>query len=262
MLGNAVRGKRDKLIIASKVRNKWGEGPDEAGLSKAAIMRAIDDSLRRLGMDYVDIYYMHQPDYDVPIEETMDAMETLIRQGKIRYAATSNYAAWQVCQMHAIAGRKGIQFPAIAQQMYNLIVRGLEPEFVPMAKELGVSIMVYNPLAGGLLSGKHRPEVVTAGTRFDFNKLYKDRYWVPEDFAAVEKLKKIAADAGRSLVSLSLNWLLHHTATDCIILGASRMEQLEQNLKACEEGPLSAHTVEACDQVWNELRGPIPLYNR
>jgi aryl-alcohol dehydrogenase-like predicted oxidoreductase len=127
---------------------------------------------------------------------------------------------------------------------------------------LGVSIIVYNPLAGGLLTGKHSLQKVTPGTRFDINQIYKDRYWVAQDFAAVEKLKKIAADAGRSLISLSLNWLLHHSATDCIVLGASRLEQLEQNLEACEQGPLPAQAVEACDQVWRELRGPVPIYNR
>lgn len=262
ILGNAVHGRRDKLIIASKVQHRMGPGPDESGLSRAAIFRAIEDSLRRLRMDYLDIYYLHQPDYGVPIEETLDAMNTLVRQGKIRYMATSNYASWQVCQLHCIAGKKKLQLPVIAQPMYNLIARGIEQEFIPMARELGVSLIVYNPLAAGLLTGKHSSQAFTPGTRFDFNKVYQDRYWHPQDFEAVEKLKKIAADAGRSLVSLSLNWLLHHTAADCVVLGASRLEQLTQNLQACEEGPLPAKVVEACDQVWSELRGPAPIYNR
>ena len=132
MLGNALQGRRDKLIVASKVQHKMGEGADEGGLSKAAIFRAIEDSLRRLRMDYLDIYYLHQPDYAVPIEETLDAMDTLVRQGKIRYVAVSNYASWQVCQMHCIAERKKIHVPRIAQMMYNLIARGIEQEFVPM----------------------------------------------------------------------------------------------------------------------------------
>jgi aryl-alcohol dehydrogenase-like predicted oxidoreductase len=262
MLGYAVQGKRNKLIIASKVQHKMGDGADEGGLSKAAIFRAIEDSLRRLRMDYLDIYCLHQPDYAVPIEETLDAMDTLIRQGKVRYMATSNYASWQVCQMHCIAGRKKLQVPGTGQIMYNLIARGVEQEFIPMARELGVSIIAYNPLAAGLLTGKHSSQTAAAGSRFDFSKVYQDRYWHPQDFAAVEKLAKIAVDAGRSLISLSLNWLLHHTATDCVLLGASRLEQLEQNLKACEDGPLPAQTVEACDRVWKELRGPAPNYNR
>jgi aryl-alcohol dehydrogenase-like predicted oxidoreductase len=239
-----------------------GDGADEGGLSRAAIFRAVEDSLRRLRMDYLDIYYLHQPDYGVPIEETLDAMETLVRQGKIRYTAASNYAGWQICQMHCIAERKKLHVPGIAQMMYNLIARGIEQEFNAMARELGVSIIGYNPLAAGLLTGKHSSQAFTPGTRFDFNKVYQDRYWHSQDFEAVEKLKKIAVEAGRSLISLSLNWLLHHTMTDCIVLGASRMEQLAQNLQACEEGPLPAPVVEACDQVWRELRGPAPLYNR
>lgn len=261
MLGIAIRNRRDKLVLASKVHGKMGEGPDESGLSKAAIFRAIDESLRRLQTDHLDIYYLHAPDYRVPIEESMDALETLVRQGKVRHTAISNYASWQACQMHCIAGKRGWQPPSISQVMYNLIARGLEQEFVPMAKSLAVSIIVYNPLAGGLLTGKHNPQTIAPGTRFE-NKLYQNRYWHAQDFQAVEQLKKIAQDAGRSLISLSLNWLLHHTATDCIILGASRLDQLEQNIRAAGEGPLSPETVQACDAVWQEFRGPAAIYNR
>jgi aryl-alcohol dehydrogenase-like predicted oxidoreductase len=164
--------------------------------------------------------------------------------------------------LHWIADRKKYPGPSIAQPMYNLIARGIEQEFMPMAKKLGVSTVVYNPLAGGLLTGKHKPEAISPGTRFDANSTYQDRYWKPQDFKAVEQLKKIAANEGRSLVSLSLNWLLHHTSADCMILGASRMEQLEENLKACSEGPLAKTSVEACDAVWSEFRGPSPIYNR
>jgi aryl-alcohol dehydrogenase-like predicted oxidoreductase len=263
MLGEVLKGKRDKLILASKVFNTMGDAPDESGLSKAAIFKAIDDSLRRLQTDYLDIYYLHQPDYSVPMEETLDAMNTLVRQGKVRYIATSNYAGWQICQMHCIAQQKKFQVPGISQSMYNLLARGIEQEFVPMAKEVGVSIIAYNPLAGGLLTGKHSgPQTVTPGTRFDKNKMYQERYWHAQDFEAVEKLKKIAADAGRSLISLALNWLLHHTVTDCVVLGASRVEQLTQNLQLCTEGALPADVLAACDQVWKDLRGPTPQYNR
>jgi aryl-alcohol dehydrogenase-like predicted oxidoreductase len=262
MLGNALRGKRKEVVLATKVHHKMGDGPDEAGLSKHAIFHAVEDSLRRLQTDYLDIYYLHEPDYGVPMEETMDAMNTLVSQGKIRYIATSNHASWQVCELHWIADMKKYQAPSIAQPMYNLIARGIEQEFMPMAKKLGISTVVYNPLAGGLLTGKHKPETIPPGTRFDANALYQNRYWNPQDFKAVEQLKRIAADAGRSLVSLSLNWLLHHTSANCIILGASRMEQLEENLKACSEGPLPKTTVEACDATWSEFRGPSPIYNR
>ncbi|MCL6482199.1 MAG: aldo/keto reductase [Firmicutes bacterium] len=262
LLGKALGARRKDVVLASKVRGKMGEAADESGLSRRAIFRAIEDSLRRLGTDYLDIYYLHQPDYDVPLEETLEAMEELVRQGKVRWPGSSNYASWQVVRMLWLAEKNGWRPAWVTQPMYNLLARGIEQEFLPMAREFGISTVVYNPLAGGLLTGKHRPEAPLAGTRFDGNAMYLDRYWHPACFEAVEKLKTAAEQAGRSLVSLALNWLLHHTAADCIILGASRLEQLEQNLAALEEGPLPPEAVEACDRVWDGLRGVTPKYNR
>ena len=262
MLGHAIKGKRDRLIIASKVQGKMGDEPDQQGLSRTAILRAIDESLQRLGTDYVDLYYFHLPDHRVPIEESMEAMESAIKQGKVRYPAQSNYAGWQDVEMLWIAKERGWHAPYISQPMYNLLARGIEQEFLPMCKQFGIPNVVYNPLAGGLLTGKHRPENFTPGTRFDNNKMYQDRYWHGQQFRAVEQLRKIAKDAGRSLVSLALNWLLHHTTTDCIILGASRLEQLNENVATIDDGPLSEDVVKACDEVWHNLRGPLPYYNR
>ena len=262
MLGHAIKGKRDRLIIASKVQGKMGDEPDQQGLSRTAILRAIDESLQRLGTDYVDLYYFHLPDHRVPIEESMEAMESAIKQGKVRYPAQSNYAGWQVVEMLWIAKERGWHAPYISQPMYNLLARGIEQEFLPMCKQFGIPNVVYNPLAGGLLTGKHTPENFTPGTRFDNNKMYQDRYWHEQQFRAVEQLRKIAKDAGRSLVSLALNWLLHHTTTDCIILGASRLEQLNENVATIDDGPLSEDVVKACDEVWHNLRGPLPYYNR
>lgn len=266
ILGNALRGKRNRIILSTKVEHKMGEGPDESGLSKAAILRQAEESLRRLQTDYLDIYYMHQPDYKVPIEESLEAMDILVRQGKVRHVGIANYAAWQICEMSWISEKNGYQAPVIFQQMYNLVARGVEQEYLPMARRLGVSTIAYNSLAGGLLTGKHAPDKYTPGGRFDAAfwgiSLYQERYWHPQTFAAVNALKQVAAQACRTLPGLAFNWLLHHTATDSMLLGASRMEQLEQNLAACEEGPLSPETVNACDRVWEEFRGPVPLYNR
>jgi aryl-alcohol dehydrogenase-like predicted oxidoreductase len=262
MLGNAMKSKRDHLVIASKVFFKIGEEPDQQGLSRKAILRALDESLRRLGTDYLDIYYMHAPDHVVPIEESLEAMETLVKQGKVRYVASSNYAGWQVVEMLWLAKERGWNAPCISQPMYNLLARGIEQEYLAMCKRFGISTVVYNPLAGGLLTGKHKQTTVMPGTRFDNNKLYQDRYWHEQYFQAVEQLRKIAQSAGRSLVSLALNWLLHHTASDCIILGASRLAQLDENLATVDGGPLSDDVVQACDQVWQRLRGPVPVYNR
>jgi aryl-alcohol dehydrogenase-like predicted oxidoreductase len=262
LLGRALGARRKDVVLASKVRGRMGEAPDESGLSRAAIRRAVEDSLRRLGTDYLDLYYLHQPDYAVPIEETLGAMDELVREGKVRYPASSNYAAWQVVEMLHIAGTHGYQPAVVTQPMYNLLARGIEQEYLPMAKHYGVSTIVYNPLAGGLLTGKQNRTSPLAGTRFDNNRMYLDRYWYDALFDAVEELRAVARRAGRSMISLSFNWLLHHTAADGVILGASRLEQLEENLQAIGQGALSGDTVEACDAVWERLRGVTPQYNR
>lgn len=262
MLGEALRGRRERAIVATKAAHRMGEAPDQCGLSRAAILRAIDESLRRLQTDYVDLYYLHWPDWQVPLEESLEAMQRLVEQGKVRYPATSNFASWQVTKALQFAREQKYKPAAVSQVMYNLLARGIEQEYTAMAREFGVSIVVYNPLAAGLLTGKYQPGAVPAGSRFDYYKLHFDRYWHERNFAAVEQLRRAAARAGRSLLSVALNWLLHHSPTDSVILGASRMEQLEQNLAAAEEGPLPEEVVAACDEVWRELRGPIPAYNR
>lgn len=161
-----------------------------------------------------------------------------------------------------LAEKNGYKPAWVTQPMYSLLARGIEQEYLAMAREFGVSTVVYNPLAGGLLTGKQTRQAPIAGTRFDNNQLYLDRYWHPAYFDAVDKLREIAAQAGRSLVSISLSWLLHHTSSDCVILGASRLEQLEENLRATEEGRLPDDVVSACDSVWAALRGVTPKYNR
>src|SRR5262249_53933688 len=171
-------------------------------------------------------------------------------------------SGWQVFQMQWIAEKNGYKPAVVTQPMYNLLARGIEQEYLPMARQFGVSTVVYNPLAGGLLTGKQRREAPLQGTRFDGNQMYLSRYWHDEDFDAVAELLEIARQAGRSPVSLALNWLLHHTPTHAVILGASKLDQLEENLKAMGDGPLGADTVSACDRVWAKIRGVSPQYNR
>lgn len=262
IVGKALKGRRDKVVLASKVRGKTGDGPDEVGLSRAAILRAIDESLQRLQTDYLDLYYLHQPDYATPIEESLAAMDGLVKQGKVRYPASSNYSGWQVCQMQWVAEKSGYAAAVVTQPMYNLLARGIEQEYLPMCKQFGVSTVVYNPLAGGMLTGKQKRNAPLSGTRFDNNQMYLGRYWHTADFDAVDALLAVAREAGRSPVSLALNWLLHHTPIDCVILGASRMEQLDENLKAMNDGPLKDDTVATCDGIWKQLRGVTPQYNR
>jgi 1-deoxyxylulose-5-phosphate synthase len=263
ILGQALGSRRPGVILATKVRNPMGEAPDDAGLSRAAVRKALEGSLRRLGTDYVDVYYLHWPDYATPIEETLEAVDEAVRSGKVRYPAVSNYAAWQVCEILCISEKRGYKPPYVSQPMYNLIARGIEEEYLPFAKQFGVSVVPYNPLAGGLLTGKHsRQQGPIAGTRFDNNPLYQGRYWHDDYFAAVQELQIIAGDAGKTLIELALQWLLSHDQVDSVILGASRPEQLAEDLRASEGGRLDAATLTRCDEVWKRLRGITPKYNR
>src|SRR5437773_4366096 len=229
MLGQILAGRRQSVVLASKVRSKMGEAPDDVGLSRAAIRKAIEASLRRLGTDYVDVYYLHMPDYGVEIEETLEAMDELVRRGLVRYPAVSNYAAWQVCEILWLAEKKGFKPPYISQPMYNLLARGIEEEYLAFCRRFGVAVVTYNPLAGGLLAGKHARDGHTqAGTRFDNNALYQGRYWHGEYFDAVEDLRALARETGMTLVELALRWVLSQPLVDSVTLGASRAEQLQE----------------------------------
>src|SRR5262249_47331971 len=156
ILGRVLAGRRSQVTLASKVFNKMGDAPDESGLSRAAINKAIDASLSRLRTDHLDIYYLHQPDSGTPLEETMETMDCLVRQGKIRYPATSNYSAWQVCRLLWLCDKNGWRPPLISQPMYNLLARGIEQEYLPFTRQFRVSSITYNPLAGRLPRGHER----------------------------------------------------------------------------------------------------------
>ena len=263
ILGKTLAGRRQKAVLATKVGFKTMVCPEESGLSRAALQKALDSSLRRLQTDYVDLYYLHLPDYDVPIEETLAAMDEAVRAGKVRYPAVSNYAAWQVCEILWIAEKNGFKPPCVSQPMYNLLARGIEEEYLAFCKRFNVAVVTYNPLAGGLLTGKQsKQRGPIPGTRFDGNKIYLDRYWHDDYFAAVEELAGIARDAGKTPVELAFQWLLNQTQVDSIILGASRLEQLEENLNACQTVALDEPLMARCDEVWKRLRGITPKYNR
>lgn len=262
IVGRCLKTKRDKVIVASKVCNPMESPRAYAGLSRQAMRWALEDTLQRLQMDYVDLYYLHRPDYATPIEESLETLEEFRREGKIRYGAISNYSAWQHAEILWLCEKSGWQAPHVAQLMYNVITRNLEQEYVPFAKRFEVSIVAYNPLAGGLLTGKQRATAPIAGSRFDGNEQYQSRYWHGQYFEAVEELKSIAEAHGRTLLEMSLSWLLHQEQVDSVILGASRFEQLHANIEAALSGPLPAEAIEASRDVWLKLRGATPQYNR
>ena len=165
--------------------------------------------------------------------------------------------------MHWLAEKNGWQPPRISQPMYNALARGIEQEYMAFCRKHGVALVVYNPLAGGLLTGKQSLQSgPIEGTRFDGNKRYLDRYWHPEYFEAIEGMRRVAQDAGRPMIEVAFRWLLDQEEVDSVIVGASKVEHLEANLAAAATDPLTADTQKACDAVWDELRGPTPFYNR
>jgi aryl-alcohol dehydrogenase-like predicted oxidoreductase len=262
IVAQALGSLRKEVILATKVFNPMSESPMDRGLSAAAIHKAIDDSLRRLRTDYVDLYYLHQPDWTVPVEESLGAMNDLVAAGKVRHIAVSNYAAWQIADIGRISDRHGWQPVHVSQVMYNLISRHLDEEYAAFAATYNLTNIVYNPLAGGLLTGKHRmTDTPRPGTRFT-TQMYLDRYWNARQFDAVEQLDKIAGEAGMSLVELSYRWLLAQEAVDAVLVGASSPDQLEANLSASSVPVLSADVLAQCDEVWKILRGPVSRYNR
>ena len=264
LTGRILGARRSQIVLATKVRGNMGAGEDAyGGLSREAIFRAVDDSLKRLGTDYVDIYYLHQPDRSVDIYETIRAMNELVAAGKVRWIGTSNYAAWQMAEMAEISENLEFQAPKVAQPMYNALARGIEQEYLACTQRYNVTNVCYNPLAGGLLSGKHSLERgPLPGGRFDGNQRYLKRFWHQEYFQAVEALKRVANGLGIALAEMALRWLCHREGTDCVILGASKFAHLEQNIEASQAGPLPDDALSACDEIWGALRGPTPQYNR
>lgn len=257
------QGFRDQLILASKVRGAMGEGPNRSGLSRRAILAAVRDSLARLQTDYLDIYYLHQPDYGTAIEESLQTMDDLIREGKIRYWAISNYAAWQLAEILHLCEAMQIPPPILTQNVYNVLTRGLEGELLPLLNthSRAPSLTVYNPLAGGLLTGKHKIDPLE-GTRLADNPMYNTRYWKPSYLKAAKSYVELAEKVGREPTSLAFAWLKAQPHVDSILVGASKPEQLEQNLKAMEEDVPSDEIIAELDAIWLQLSGDTFAYYR
>lgn len=265
ILGKILRDRRDSIVLATKVGAKLGEGANVSGLSRKHIIKGIEDSLRRLQTDYIDIYYAHMPDNNTPLEETIRAMNDLVQQGKIRYIACSNYTAWQLCKALWISDKQNMARFECVSPPYNLVTRDIEYELLPLCSSEGIGVCVYNPLAAGILTGKHDPNKSPAeGGRFTLEKLgknYYNRYWNEVNFKTVELLRKIASEHGRSLAQFSLAWVFNNERVTATICGASSLVQLEQNLEATEI-LLSKEELIACDDVWQQIRPPRFFYGR
>jgi len=238
IIGRWMRGKRDRFIIATKCFAPTGPAPFDAGNSRKHIMSAVDASLRRLQTDYIDLYQLHGYDPQTPIDETLSALDDLVHSGKVRYIGCSNFLTYQL--VRAIGRSETLRLARFdsVQPRFNLLFRQIEREMLPFCAEDGVGVIPYNPIAGGMLSGKHRATAPPPeGSRFTLGwagQMYQERYWNDSAFETVEALRELADQAGTSLVTLSVAWVLANEAITAPIIGASRPEQLDASLAAAD----------------------------
>ena len=262
VLGKALRNvARPELMVTSKVGNAYRGAPPTGRLAPDTVRRELRASLERLERDHLDVYFLHSPDRSTPVEQTLSALAGLVADGLVHAVGQSNYAAWQVVEMHAICDRRGWPKPLFSQQMYNLLARRADDEYLEASAHLGLVDWAYNPLAGGLLTGKHDAAAPPRGGRFS-SELYRRRYWNAAQFDAVARARSIAADTGLSLIELSLRWLRDRPHVDAVLIGASDADQLRTNLEALAGPALDAGITRRCDELWAALHGAAPKYNR
>jgi aryl-alcohol dehydrogenase-like predicted oxidoreductase len=253
-LGKALGKNRHKAIIATKFGVPMGPGPLMGGASRRYVMNAAEASLKRLGTDYIDVYFLHTPDAETPIEETLDALNLLVDQGKVRYIGCSNLAGWQISDAQWQARSRGLRGFVTAQNEWSLLERKAEQEVVPACEYHGLGILPYFPLASGALTGKYkRGEAFSSDSRYGgsqgemFVNTY-GRFVSDESLSTVERLEKVATEADLSMVGLALSWLASRPVVSSVIAGATRPEQVEVNAKSTR-GDLGSDLFEAVDEA-------------
>ena len=232
--GKALRdfAKRDEVVVATKVFNPMGPGPNQRGLSRKHIMDAIDGSLKRLGMDYVDLYQIHRWDSETPIEETLAALNEVVRSGKARYIGASSMYAWQFMKALDLSTQHGWARFATMQNHYNLVYREEEREMIPLCLDQGIGVIPWSPLARGFLAGNRSTVKVGETTRSKSDEFAHSMYYQPDDFAVVDRLKIVAAEIGKTMAQTALAWMLSKPFITAPIVGASKMSHLEQAVDA------------------------------
>lgn len=253
-----ARGCRDDVVLASKFWAPMGPNRWNRGATRKHVIEALDASLRRLRTDRLDLFQIHFFDEATPIDETLAALDHVVQQGKVHYVGCSNFAAWQLARSIGRSETLGIVRYESVQPRYNLVFRDIERELLPLCRRDGVAVMVYNPLAGGLLTGKHRPESgPTDGTRFTLggsaSKRYQDRYWHDDKFEIVDAIRPLAAEAGMSMAQLAVGWVMSNPDVTVPIVGASRPEQLADSVAAVEQ-PLDADLKRRLDDLTRHYR--------
>jgi 1-deoxyxylulose-5-phosphate synthase len=238
VVGNWLKGKRHQYILATKAVGKVGDAAWNQGASRKHLLDAMDASLHRLGTDYVDLYQLHSDDASTPLDETIDALDTIVQSGKARYVGVSNFLAYRLARALGRADvRSKTRFVSV-QPRYSLLFREIERELLPLAQEEGLGVIPYNPLAGGLLTGKYTPgQAPVEGTRFTIGTAgarYQERYWHAPEFNKVEELRKLVSEAGLSLTTTAIAWALANPVVTAPIIGASRPDQLTDTLAAVD----------------------------
>jgi aryl-alcohol dehydrogenase-like predicted oxidoreductase len=232
-LGKSLGARRRDVIIATKFGMPMGEGPYHRGTSRRYAILCCEDSLRRLGTDYIDLYQVHAPDPSTPEQETLEALDLLVRSGKVRYIGCSNYAAWQLADAVGISRQHGLTSYISAQNQYNLLDRGIERELLPASRHFGVGMLPYFPLASGFLTGKYRRGAeISKDTRFGNMKRLADQVLNEANFATLERLEYFARSREHSLLELAVGWLAARSEVSSIICGATRPEQVTENIAA------------------------------
>lgn len=255
IIGEAFEGRRQDIILATKVGMKRGDGPNERGSSRHHIFEEVEASLRRLRTDYIDLYQIHAFDKTTPLEETLRALDDLVSAGKVRYIGASNYAAWQMMKSLNISEKYGLAKYVSVQPGYSLVDRGIEQELVPFCVDQNIGVIPYFPLAGGILTGKYAGGAKPSGSLWDKNPNFVNRM-DPARMEVGEAVVKIAAELGTTATALSLAWLLHQPAVSTVISGATRTSQIDANLAAVDL-ELSADVLAALDDAtWQFVYAP------
>ncbi len=234
ILGKLVGPERDQIVLTSKVYFPMGEGPRGRGYSRAAIMHQVEGSLRRLGTDYLDLYFLHRFDENTPIEDALRALDDLVVEGKIRYPAVSNFAAWQIARALGTSERLGLASFRCVQPMYNLLKRQAEVELLPLAQAEGMAVIPYSPMAGGVLTGKYGKKDLSVHGRLKTSSMYVTRYGAPSNFEIAGAFSDIADEGGWHPAALAVAWVAHHPAVTAPIIGARNLEQLESSLTSVD----------------------------
>jgi len=233
-IGEALKGRRDQALIATKVFHKVGEGPNDHGASRQHIMAGVEDSLRRLQTDHIDLYQIHRWDAETPIEETMQALDDLVRAGKVRYVGASNFSGWQLTHANAVAELQGWARFVSIQPHYHMLEREIEKELVPACSYFGIGILPYFPLAGGFLTGKYRQgQPAPEGSRGETSQ-YVQRYMIPESYAKLAKLIKFAEERQQTINGLAHAWLMAQPMVCSVISGATKVNHVQANAAAGE----------------------------